>query len=143
MAWTAIGFSGTTQQARLSDAIDLPHAPPWSEQSGLTLDTGWTGGPGITGIAGFDLQVSDQDGGEGGDYLRSFGVEVDLEDDGAAPATLQTEVLTTSAIELGKMHFAPQIDLLWLSPDASDVAVRPITVSGTHPVGTTDVHSDE
>ena len=101
VAWTAIGYSGTASHSSLTDAVDLNHTPPWSEQSGLSLETSLTGGPGIAGITSFDLGVSDQDGGDGGDYLRSFGVELDLAEDASAPQSVQTEVLTTSAIELG------------------------------------------
>jgi hypothetical protein len=135
IAWTAIGHSGTVQTTTAADGVDLNHAPPYSEQSGLTLPTGFSGGPGIAGITGFDLGVSDQDGGDGGDYLRSFGVEFDLPENAQAPETLLTEVTTTSAIELGTMHFAPKIDMIWIDPEDDSFEVQPVFRDGTHPVG--------
>ena len=92
---------------RMDDAVDLTHAPPYSTQAGLQLSTGLDGGPGIAGITHFDLDLRDQDGGEGGDYLRSFGVEAQI-DGGMAPSQVLAEVTTSSVIELGTMHFAPE-----------------------------------
>jgi len=139
VAWTAIGHTGSSQRSSVSDAEDLNHAPPYSPQSGLTLSTDLTGGTGIAGITGFDLGVRDQDGGDGGDYLRSFGVEVDLNEDASAPATLQAEVTTTSVIELGTMHFAPEVDVIWITPQSPDLAVEALTMQGIHEVGTFDI----
>jgi hypothetical protein len=139
VAWTAIGHSGSATEASVTDALDLKHAPPYSEQSGLNLSTGLIGEAGIAGITGFHLGVRDQDGGEGGDYLRSFGVELDLREDGSAPQTVQTEVRTSSIIEFGTMHFAPQIDMIWITPESGDLDVHPVTRKGSHPVGTLEI----
>jgi len=142
VAWTAIGHSGSASEASVTDALDLNHTPPYSEQSGLSLSTDLSGEAGIAGITGFHLGVRDQDGGEGGDYLRSFGVELDLREDGSAPQTVQTEVMTSSAIELGTMHFAPEIDMIWITPESDELDVQPMTRQGTHPVGTFEIEPE-
>ena len=117
VAWTVIGYSGDLSTASATDGIDLLHDPPYSEQSGLSMPVDLPTAPGLIGIAGFDLQVRDQDGGDGGDYLRSFGVEAPLSDGSHAPEEVLAEVTTTSAVELGEMHFSPTVDLLWLHID--------------------------
>jgi len=142
VAWTAISYSGTETRQTLSDGIDLTHTPPNSPQTGVALSTGLEGGPGIAGITRFVLGVRDQDGADGGDYLRSFGAEILLGEAGAAPALISTEVTTTSLIELGTMHFAPEIDLVWIAPDAEDLTVEAISREGTHPVGPVDIDPD-
>ena len=134
VAWTAIGHPGTQSRIRMDDAVDLTHAPPYSTQAGLQLSTGLDGGPGIVGITHFDLGLGDQDGGEGGDYLRSFGVEVQV-DGGMAPSQVLAEITTSSVIELGTMHFAPEVDLIWITPDVADLKVEVVIYEGTHGVG--------
>ncbi len=138
VAWTVIGYSGAESHISLSDAVDLSHSPPYSTQSGLEISTELDGGPGIIGLTAFDLGVRDQDGGPGGDYLRSFGVEAAL-DDGDAPEQVLAEVTTSSAIELGTMHFAPEIDLVWVQPDSKDLRIETFSSEGTHEVGSFEI----
>jgi hypothetical protein len=139
VAWTAIGHNGSSTVAALAGEVDLEHAPPYSEQAGIRLASELGDSPGIAGITGFDLVLSDQDGGDGGDYLRSFGVELDLNDDGAPPLTALAEMTTSSILELGTMHFAPQVQLIWIRPDSPDLKVEPFLLEGTLPVGATEI----
>jgi len=130
-----------TDTASYSGAQDLAHDPPNSPQAALTEPLNWTG-HGIAAIRSFGLSLHDTDGGAGGDYLRSFGVEMTPTSDGQPPASVETEILTHSALELGIMSMAAETDLVWIPLDASRNRIEGISVEGSHPVGTYSVPHD-
>ena len=113
---------------------DLAHDPPNSTQEPLVQSLDWDGF-GVAAIQSFDLGLHDTDGGDGGDYLRSFGVEMAPGDSGRPPEGVSTEILTYSALELGTMSMSAQADLVWLALDPDRNRIESETVSGNHPVG--------
>ena len=131
------GFS-TSEGAHYAGSQDLAHDPPLSAQEGLSEPLVWNGF-GFAGIESFELSLFDTDGGDGGDYLRSFGVELAPTEDGRPPPTLQSEILTFAPLELGTMSMAADVNAVWIPLDSSTSRIEGITVSGSHPVGSYDV----
>lgn len=123
------------QTARFTATQELEHEPPYSEQAGAEQALNWTGF-GVAGVASFALMLNETDGGDGGDYLRSFGVEMNPGSAGAPPETVAAEILTTSAIELATMTMAVNADLVWIPLDPQESRVDNETITGIHPVGT-------
>lgn len=113
---------------------DLAHDPPNSDQAPLAQPLSWEGF-GVAAIQSFDLSLHDTDGGNGGDYLRSFGVEMSPSPSGHPPENVSTEILTYSALELGTMSMSVQAELVWLVLDPTRNRVESETVAGNHPVG--------
>jgi hypothetical protein len=130
-----------SKHAHYSGAQDLAHDPPNSEQASLTEDLTWSGF-GVAAIQSFNLLLHDTDGGPGGDYLRSFGVEIPPGESGQAPETLETEILTSSVLELGTMSMQAEADLVWIPLSPEHNAIQGVTVEGTHPVGSYTVPLD-
>jgi hypothetical protein len=132
--WTAISGLTSSETVTFSGQQELPHSPPNSEQSGLSSPLDWNG-HGVSAIRRFDLLLEDQDGGEGGDYIRSAGTEIQPNSSGTAPDNIAAEILTTSAIELGTMRMECSVDAVWIPLDPSLSAVEGVTISGTHAIG--------
>lgn len=132
--WTAISGLSSSETVTFSGEQELAHTPPNSEQSGLSGDLDW-GGHGISAIRRFDLILEDQDGGDGGDYIRSAGVEIAPKTEGSAPESISAEILTTSAIELGTMRMECSVDAVWIPLDPTLSAIEGVTISGTHAIG--------
>ena len=86
-------------------------------------------------MRGFFLGIDDTDGGDGGDYLRSFGAELPPTAEGASPETISAEILNTSVIELAEMSMTHSIDAFWASLDPETSRVTGETVTGNHPIG--------
>lgn len=132
--WASISGIDATTPIRISGTQDLAHSPPNSPQSGHTepLDLS---GHGFAALRGFYLGIDDTDGGDGGDYLRSFGVELPPTIDGRPPSAVSAEVLNTSVIELGEMSMSYSVDAVWaqLDPDTSEISGE--TISGKHQIG--------
>ena len=120
--WSAISGLSSSETVTFSGQQDLAHTPPNSEQSGLTSALEWSG-HGVSAIRRFDLLLEDQDGGDGGDYIRSAGTEIEPQPDGTAPDTIAAEILTTSAIELGTMRMECSADAVWIPLDPSRNAI--------------------
>ena len=131
------GFS-SSDGAHYTGSQDLAHDPPLSDQQGLREPLLWDGF-GFAAIESFELSLFDTDGGEGGDYLRSFGVELAPTEDGRPPAVIQTEILTSAPLELGTMSMSAEVDAVWIPLDASSSRIEGVTVSGSHPVGSHNV----
>ena len=132
--WTAITGSTQVTPIATEGTHTLAHSPPNSPQVGHTEDLALSG-HGFSAIRGFSLGIDDVDGGDGGDYLRSFGIELPPGAGGQPPTTLSAEVLNTSVIELAEMSMTYSVDALWiqLDPENSDIASE--TISATHPIG--------
>ncbi len=143
VAWTAISAPGPVVRSTMDDSFVLPHAPPNSPQHGSTWQAPDTPGSGIMGITGFDLQLESVGPPGQGDYLRSYGVEVDLGADGSAPKQVQAEMLTTSLIELGYMAFSPTVQLAWIPTCELPITIEPVTKTGEHGIGATDISFEE
>jgi hypothetical protein len=124
--------------ATYSGTQDLAHDPPNSPQAALTEPLGWAGN-GIAAIQSFGLSLHDTDGGDGGDYLRSFGVEMKPAATGGPPASVETGILTYSALELGIMSMTAETDIVWIPLDAKRNRIEGVSVEGSHPVGTYSV----
>ena len=133
--WTAISGVEAHEELFFSASKDLTHTPPNSDQSGVREPTGWSG-TGAAGLAKIDLRLFDTDGGDGGDYVRSFGVEIPPGDRGVAPSDIAGEILTTSLIELGVMSMDLDVHALWIPLEADVHAVTSQTFRGTHDIGT-------
>jgi hypothetical protein len=134
------GFS-SSDGAHYAGSQDLAHDPPLSDQQGLREPLSWDGF-GFAGIESFELALFDTDGGDGGDYLRSFGVELAPTEDGQPPPTIQAEILTYAPLELGTMSMAADVNAVWIPLHASTSRIEGVTVSGTHPVGTHGVPTE-
>ena len=132
--FAAVKAEAGVKRARYTGSQDLLHDPPYSEQSALTEPLNWSG-LGVLGIERFALLLDDTDGGAGGDYLRSFGVEMPPNSSGEAPAAVSTEILTSSAVELGTMSMRVEADLVWMPLDPERSRVEGETIAGSHPVG--------
>jgi hypothetical protein len=90
---------------------------------------------GVAAIQGFDLSLTDTDGGAGGDYLRSFGAEIRPSADGTPPENIGGEILTSAPIELGEMTMGLKIEALWITLDPDLNTITGDTIEGVHPVG--------
>jgi hypothetical protein len=134
------GFS-SSDGAHYTGRQDLAHDPPLSDQQGLSEPLMWDGF-GFAAIESFELSLFDTDGEDGGDYLRSFGVEVTPTEDGQPPTTIKTEILTYAPLELGTMSMAVDVNAVWIPLHASTSRIEGVTVSGTHPVGSHSVPID-
>jgi len=132
--WAAITGITETTPVVISGSQPLPHSPPNSPQVGHSEALGLTG-HGFAAIRGFSLGVDDTDGGDGGDYLRSFGVELPPGPTGEPPATISAEVLTTSVIELGEMSMTYDVEATWVELDPNSSRVEGETVAGKHQIG--------
>ena len=130
--WTAISGVDATESFHMVKSQDLAHDPPNSEQSSLSEVLPWNG-TGIAGISGFDLNLFDTDGGEGGDYLRSFGVEMVPNRNASAPEVLSSEILTYSALELGTMSMDVEAHAVWIPLKQYQVEVT--SWEGIHDIG--------
>ena len=132
--WTALQGVGTHQDQLVFASQDLNHEPPNSEQFALTEQLNWDdSGPGVSALSSFDLNLYDTDGGDGGDYLRSFGVEIDVPSDASSPTSMSGEILTSNAIELGTMSMDFEANLVWLpTPDGR---IQTQTHKGIHEIG--------
>ena len=132
--WTALEGVDTHEDQRVFASQDLNHDPPNREQSALTPPLDWDSpGPGFSAISQFDLNLYDTDGGNGGDYLRSFGVEIDVPSDASIPTSITGEILTSNAIELGTMSMSVEANLLWI-PAAFGPPIAQ-THEGIHDIG--------
>ena len=132
--WTAIdGAEGVTSSTYVANQ-DLAHAPPNSPQAGMSEPLAWSG-TGVAAIQGFDLSLTDTDGGAGGDYLRSFGAEIRPSADGTPPENIGGEILTSAPIELGEMTMGLKIEALWITLDPDLNTITGDTIEGVHPVG--------
>ena len=134
------GFS-SSEGAHYAGTQDLAHDPPLSDQQGLSERLSWNGF-GFAAIESFELELFDTDGGDGGDYLRSFGVELAPTENGNPPSTIEAEILTTAPLELGTMSMAANVNAVWIPLDASSSRIEGVTVSGSHPVGSHSVPID-
>jgi len=132
--WTAISGIDEIESFEFVDQQDLAHEPPNSPQAGLNHPLSWTG-HGVTGLSGFNFTLDDTDGGPGGDYLRSFGVEIPPESDGSAPKQIAAEMLTTSAVELGTMSMGVQAQAVWIPLDPNLNVIQGSTLEGNHGIG--------
>lgn len=133
--YMVLAASTAIQTATFSAAQDLQHDPPYSDQSGITQALSWSG-YGVAGITSFALFLDETDGGDGGDYLRSFGVEMAPMPEGAPPEHVAGEILTSSALELATMSMSAEAGLVWVPLDPSESHIEGETIAGTHPVGT-------
>ena len=132
--FAAVKTAAGVKRAQYTGSQDLLHDPPNSDQRALTEPLNWSGF-GVSGIESFALLLDDTDGGSGGDYLRSFGVEMTPDDAGEAPTAVSTEILTSSALELGTMSMTAEADLVWMPLDPTQSRIEGETVAGSHPVG--------
>ena len=139
--WAAIDGATATSPIDISGTEVLAHSPPNSPQTGHTEDLSLSG-HGLVGIRGFFLGIDDADGGDGGDYLRSFGVEVPPGEDGSPPATISAEILNTAPIELGEMSMTYSAEALWIELDPETSQISGETVTGIHPIGRHEVPID-
>ena len=139
--WTAInGIDALTETTYNADQ-ERAHSPPNSPQAGMSEPVDWAG-TGVSAIRSFDLSLTDTDGGTGGDYLRSFGAEVQPSEDGGPPGAIGGEILTTAPIELGTMSMAVSIEAVWIPLDPELNTIRGTTIAGTHPVGSHTIPVD-
>jgi hypothetical protein len=132
--WTAISGVDEADSFDFVAQQDLAHDPPNSPQAGMSQPLPWTG-HGVAGLTGFDFTLDDTDGGSGGDYLRSFGVEIPPMSDGDAPSEISGEVLTTSVIELGTMSMGVQAQAVWIPLDPASTRIEGATLEGNHGIG--------
>ena len=132
--WTALSGIEHFENAYVVGSQELAHDPPNSEQAAVTHTLDWTeDGPGISAMSQFDLKLYDTDGGDGGDYLRSFGVEVDASTDASPPTSVSGEILTYNAIELGKMSMDLEATLHWIH--SMPGTIETVTHEGIHDIG--------
>ena len=132
--WTAITGSPEVVPVTIEGMQPLAHSPPNSPQTGYTEDLALSG-HGFIALRSFFLGVDDVDGGDGGDYLRSFGVELAPSPDGRPPETIAAEILNTSVIELAEMQMTYRADAMWVELDPDTSVVTGETVSDNHPIG--------
>ena len=132
--WAAFETLPEVSPVSISGSQPLAHSPPNSPQEGHTEDLELSGF-GFAAIRGFFLGIDDTDGGDGGDYLRSFGAELPPTAEGAPPETISAEILNTSVIELAEMSMTYSIDAFWASLDPETSRVTGETVTVNHPIG--------
>jgi hypothetical protein len=132
--FAALSGFPSADRAHYTGQQDLAHDPPLSAQQGLHEPLEWDGF-GFAAIESFELSLFDTDGEDGGDYLRSFGVELAPTEDGRPPTTIQTEILTSAPLELGTMSMAADVTAIWVPLDSSTSRIQGVTLSGSHPVG--------
>jgi len=136
--WTALSGVDAIEEIHIIQSQALAHDPPNSAQSPIEETLSWADtGPGIAGISALDLNLYDTDGGDGGDYLRSFGVEMTPRSDGTAPRSVSGEILTSNAIELGTMSMDLETKLIWIPTSAT--TIEAVTHEGNHEIGTHEI----
>ena len=139
--WTTLSGFDTVTTSRFEGGQELAHTPPNSPQEGMVEPLDWSG-TGIAALSGFNLSITDVDGGDGGDYLRSFGAEIRPSETGEAPTEIGAEILNTSLIELAHMRMDFEVDALWIPTTDGDTAIVGQTLSGNHAIGTHTVASE-
>jgi len=132
--WTAISGIEEEHGFHMVKGQELAHDPPYSEQNGLREDLPWSG-TGIAGISNFDLRLYDTDGGDGGDYLRSFGIEMVPSPDASVPNSISAEILTSSALELGTMSMNIEAQTVWIPLETSINSIAVDSLEGIHDIG--------
>jgi hypothetical protein len=133
--WTALSGIESVTTSRFEGGQELAHTPPNSPQEGLVEALDWSG-TGIAALSGFELAISDVDGGDGGDYLRSFGAEIPPTETGEAPSEIAAEILNTSFIELAHMRMDFEVDAFWIPTTAGDTTIVGQSLTGNHAIGT-------
>ena len=133
--WTAIsGLDELPQDIYYSGSQTLAHTPPNSLQSAMTQPLEWTG-DGVAAITDFELNINDVDGGNGGDYLRSFGVEIAPSESGEAPPEISAEILNYNLVELAHMQMDFTVNSLWIPIDTEKDEISGQSLAGTHTIG--------
>jgi len=140
--WTAISGLDSKTESRFSDGQELAHTPPNSPQEGMSEPLDWSG-MGIAAMTSIQLRITDVDGGDGGDYLRSFGAEIPPSESGEAPSEFSAEILNTSIIELAHMRMDYEVDAIWIPLDPEKNTIMGHTVEGIHPIGSHSVPIEE
>jgi hypothetical protein len=137
VSWTAIGFSGELTGESISATVDYAWDPPYTEheplgESDLPISLG--GDVGFLGLRSFDLLIVDQDGSDGGCYLRRFGLEA-VQDSTGQPQYAIADGTNSSAFEEIALTFTASADLIWASLADRDAVVEVVEMEGTHDVG--------
>ncbi|HCH65211.1 MAG TPA: hypothetical protein DFR83_20570 [Deltaproteobacteria bacterium] len=133
--YTVIGFDGVLTPATGSASVDYPHGsysaqPPMTQDDlGIGLDAS---GVGFPILRSYDLLLEDQTSDQWGDYIRSYGIELE----GGAPMKVTTEMTNSSLIEVAEVRFVPTVDVGWVSL-SGDATVETIATSGSHDIGST------
>lgn len=142
VSWTAIGFSGDLTAQSISSTVDYDWDPPYTEHDALgEADLPITLGddnPGFLGLRSFDLLITDQDGTDGGCYLRRFGLEA-IQDGTGLPQYAIADGTNSSAFEEIALSFTASADLVWIGLADKDASVEVVEMSGTHDVGAVTV----
>jgi hypothetical protein len=141
VAWTAIASNCPPVRSRLTDQVPLSHTPPNSEQQGSSWHTPQVQARGIMGITHFDLGLESTDQAGEGEYLRSYGVEIALNEAGLAPQAVSAELLTSSIFELSPMRFSSSVELAWIPVDDESFHLETVSVSGEHEIGPVEIPS--
>ena len=141
VAWTVIGWNGSLAEATGSGTVDYPNGV-YSEQPPLTgsdLGLSLAGStPGFPAFRSIDILVEVPDNPGQGEYLRSYGAELDASA-GAAPVSVSTEGTNSSLIETASIRFTGTLDTVWVRLDDGSAEVIPVTIEGSHDVGYTTV----
>lgn len=140
--WTAISGIDSKTESSFSGGQELAHTPPNSPQEGMSEPLDWSG-IGIAALTSIQLSINDVDGGDGGDYLRSFGAEIPPSESGDAPNELSAEILNTSLIELAHMRMDYDVSAVWIPLDPEKNTITGHTVEGNHPIGSHSVPTAE
>jgi hypothetical protein len=143
VAWTAIGGPLPAVHSTMTDIVPLVHDPPNSPQRAARWQSEGVSGTGIMGITGFDLGLEDVLVPGQGDYLRSYGVEVELGEDGASPTAVTAEIMTTSFIEVTQTAFSPEIKLAWIPTCGVAVRVESVLSAGNHEIGPVEIPPED
>ena len=141
VAWSAIGYTGTRTDTLLSATTNYPHDPPFTvhEPFGSNhLPIYVDGTPGVVGLTGFDLEMSDQAGTQDGGYLRNFGFEV-VQDARGVPTHATAECTNSSAFEEIAIRVTPSANVVWINLDDPDAQNSVIIREGEHDVGSTTI----
>lgn len=132
-------FKGEIVPSQAGSSASYPWEPPETEQPPMTADVAITGEKpdGVLAFTGFDLvaDFTNHDGTSAGDYLRSFGVEVEGSDDGSGTwsGTSTAAITNSSFIEYGQLNASFTADYARLGTRGATSELR--SASGTHDVG--------
>ncbi len=139
-------FKGEIVASPASSGTDYPWEPPYTDQPPMTADVSIAGKKpeGVLAFSGFELTAdfTNVDGSAAGDYLRSFGVEVDGSDDGAGAwsGTSTAQITNSSLIEYGDLNASFTADYSRIGVKGAVSEAR--SAAGTHEVGETTISLD-
>lgn len=134
VSWTVVAFNGDLDEATGDGAVDQPHtggaySPQLDlDQSALGIELG-TPSPGFPFLTSVDLAVSVPDEPDRGEYLRSYGVEVN-----AGPA-ISAEVTNSSLVETAPIRVAASVGVGWATLADGGATAEPVLATGSHDVG--------